>query len=522
MPKQSPYGERTGVTLVYETGERDDDALERMRWVLPVVFLGAALVLFFAVTEWFRPHVPAAIFAVCVWVPLGAFLVWRMGVSKWRSVAAVMAVAASFCLPLLAWNVGLYRAGALTVVQELTPADLSLKAADDRSDRVAAIACEQMLASQELAKLQRAQSVLEARPEMAVQCLEGLEGDGRGAVVRMSRHLHVHWYDGWMSDETPIDDDVGCEAAHHYRDVGRMYGDESTPQLLSCALGADDEGFSRCCGEALDAVDKSRKKVEPEQWIHELEMPLFELLVDTVDVPARRLLADEAIVDVLPWAPRELFHWKTHLGCHLTEQTLHPEPVARQLSRTIETQCGLEIDDPLYSLAGVRFVERTCEKAVWTERQHRLVDVVQWCEAARTANRETAVESAKFVVHRASRAHEVDVLEEVITRGSALQRGLDSERSRFALDGRGRIGIVDDIGPDEVRLRRPEWTEHTPASQRRREAMEATHDERREEVRRRLDDDGRQRTSEELRREVEREAGQKIIDDIEELRQRGR
>ncbi len=522
MTKYKSKGGRSGATLIYDTGERDDDALERMQWVLPVAFLGALLVLFFAVMEWFRPHVPVMLFAAIVWLPLGAFMLWRAGIAKWKQVMLAMVAMATFAAPLLAWNAGLYRATAFGMVHELTPVDLSLKASDDRSDRVAAMACERMLESQELTKLRRAQNVLQERPEMALQCLDGLDDGGQGAVVRLARHLHVHWYDGWMDPDRPISEDVGCEAARQYQAIGGLYGDQGTPQLLSCTLGSEHEHFARCCGQALGGIEDPSSAVAPQHWIHDLEEPLFELLVQKADLPAQRLLSEESVVDALDWAPRELFHWKTQLGCYLTSEKTHSEPIARQLSRSIETQCGLEIDDPLYSRAGVRFVESTCKEAVSSEERQQTVDVVEWCDAARTANLDYAVDSAKFLVHRAQRAYGVDLLEEIMTQGSDLQAGLADEQSRFSLDDRGRLRVVDDARVDGVRMRRAQWTEHTSESQRRGEAMDELQEERRQRARERLEADQEQRTPEEQRREVQREAGQQIMEDIEELRQRGR
>ncbi len=518
MPEKIKEGRRSGVTLIYDTGERDDDALERLQWVLPAAFLGAVAVLFFAVMEWFRPHLPMVLYGLGVMAPMAVILLWRMGLGRWRKAGLALLMVGSFGVPLTAWNAGLYRASVLKVVHELTPMDLSLKASEDHSDRVAAMACERLVASQELGKMQRARDILEDRPDMAIRCLDGLAQEGGGAVVRLARHLHVHWYRGWMEEESKFDEEVGCEAARRYREVGRLYGDAGTPQLLSCALGSENEPFARCCGTALSEVDEPAVELAPERWIHELEEPLFVLLIDAADVPAHRLLADEPVVETVPWAPRELFHWKTQLGCHLTQEKSHSEPIARQLSRTIETQCGLEIDDPLYSQAGVRFVERTCEEAVWRREEGRTVDVVQWCEAARTANRETVVDTAKFLVHRAHRTYGVEALEEGIVRGDTLLNLMTDERSRFALDDRGRIRPVDDARIDGVRLGRPQWREHSPESEQRRQAVEETHNERREEARRRLEADGEERTAEELRRQVERAAGEQILEDIERLR----
>lgn len=513
-----PYreGGASRVTLIYDTGERDDDALKRYRWVIPLSFLGATVVLFLAIMEWMRPYAPMLLFAATVVLPVALYLLWSLGVRRWRSAAVVTGVVALFGLPLVAWNLGVYRAMVYVSAGEMTPVDLSMDASDDRSDRVAALACEDLLSSGELARLQRAQGILETRPDMASRCLEGLDDGGRGAVVRMARHLHGHWYDEWMEPQGGLETSMACEAAQHFEKIGDLYDADPTPRLLSCALGAADEEVSRCCAQALGEFDRRSRAVHPERWPGDIEESLFERLLEATDLGADELLSSDPVDSSMEWTAGELFHWKVHIGCQLIKRDIHTEGMARQLWQPMEAQCGLAVDDPLYSFAGVTFVERTCEGAMETSKEaESTVDVVQWCDAARTASRQTAVDTAKFAVHRAARAHEVDVLEQWMVRGSEWLEIAESEESRFAVDEHGRSYNADAVG---IRLRRPEWTDHTPDAQRRREAMEDDYQQRRTRARRQIADDDSEATDEQLDRAAKGQAGRQIRDEIQKLR----
>ncbi len=526
MPHHKAQRRKTMGTLIYETGEREDDALSRLQWVVPVVFLATTLIMFIAVMEWLSPVLPLMLFVGLVWVPVGLALVWKVGRGKGKSLLWTLAVLGMFGLPPLAWNSGHYRAAAFWVVSDMTPFDVSAQAAADRSDLVVSLACERVLLRGELRSTQWMQGVLAEQPEVAAMCLPAIYDDERATTVSIARHLQQTWYRGWLDQEDArgMDPELGCAAAKRYMDIGALYANQGVPELLMCSLGAEREEFSTCCAQALSAHTGEEEilRVSPEQWIGSLEVvQLFLALTRAVDLPAQTLMAAEPVDGELDWTPADLFHWTTHLGCHLMEVHDQPDAIARQLSKTIDTQCGLDVEDPLFSFAAVQFVERTCAGVDADERQR--VDVVEWCEVAREANRGTAVDAAKFLVYRARRNYGLDGMEQALRTGFVLAQRADEYDALFGSDERRRRRFNQDIGTDGVRLQRPSWVDHSHDSRATLEAMRRDRLEQRQNIRSELrrqqseDDPGFDR---QVERALAEERSQQREELVEQVRQR--
>lgn len=490
MAKDKSQPTRSRVTLIYDTGEREDDALERLRWVVPAVFLAASLILFFAVLEWFAPLTPILLFLGAVLVPVGGYVVWHTRGARPVDQAAAVALLATFGIPLLAWAAEPYRVAVIWAAGDLIPLEAMLVAAEDGADGVASRACHRVLASDQPHRVDRMRGALVDRPVVAMECLESLEDPQRGELVRISRHLRETWYAGWMGQGDRADADQICAEAAAYPRLADLHGADGRPTLLMCALGAPNEEAARCCGQTLSEhiEGQDRLAVKPNAWPEALQESLFLALAEAVDLPAATLLSEEAVDGALRWAPGDLFHWTSHLGCHLMAEHEAPDFIARTLSTTIDTQCGLDVDDPLFSFAAVNFVNRTCAGALSPGRSTR-VDVVQWCDAAREANRETAVESARFLVTRALSAYGVEDLDRSIRMGSAAMRRQAEGKPVFTVDRSSRGRSDAEVGTDGVHLGRPLWADHTPESQERLRSVEEERERRRDEVRRNSQED---------------------------------
>ena len=439
---------RRRATLIYDTGAREDDALSRFQWVIPSVFLVSALVLMIATLEWFAPQLPILVFLGVVLVPVGLVLLVKSQGARPRSLAAAVVLVAVFGLPLMAWNVGAYRAATVFVMGDLLSTESLLRASQDRSDLVARLACERALMGEGRDVERRMRGILEYRPSVATRCLLSVEEEKPDLALRVARHLNRHWYEGWMSGEI-LPEEIGCEAAHAFAQTAVLHQSQGTPELLRCSLSASTPEFAECCGRALSeqADEAAILAVEPHRWSEDLKVPLFRRLIEAVDLPAATLMGTDPVNASLSWTPADLFHWTTHLGCHLMEEHHQVDAIAAHLSGSIETQCGLEVTDPLYSFSSVRFIRRTCEEAVQFDTDRR-VDVVEWCEAAREATGVTVVEAAMSAVQRAQNAYGIDELERSISRGGQVVRA--QERRRKAQAKRRLDRVMDDKGEDFV------------------------------------------------------------------------
>ena len=522
MPEFSREHTKGGATLIYDTGERADDALSRLAWMVPGAFIASSLILFFAITEWFSPALPILLFAALVWLPAAGLLIWKKHHRGLRPVMMALLLLATFGLPLMAWNIPAYRAAALWVVAELTPFEPAMAAADDGADLVASIACEEVLAANRIGRTERMRSVLEQRPEMAVRCLKNIEEDAQTSAIHLARHLRETWYNGWMGEEA-LDEELGCRGAEQFAALGKLYDDRGTPELLMCALGSPNPTFSTCCAEALSAGSDEAKihDVRPDHWRQGLDEPLFVELTAAVDLPAHTLMAADPVNESLQWTPADLFHWTTHLGCHMLSHNERPEAIARQLSSTMDTQCGLDVDDPLFSFAAVRFVERTC--AGVDSGDGTRVDVVEWCDVAREANRDTVVDAAKFLVMRATGAHDVQQFYDKVAFGGELADQHKLREKLFPDNERARRKFDESVGTKGLRVHRPSWKDHTPEARqglerRRQEDIDRTID-----ARRQLEqqDPMHRPSADELDREVSRRATEQARQELEEARRQG-
>ncbi len=445
---------RRRATLIYDTGVREDDALSRFQWVIPSVFLVSGLVLMIAILEWFAPQLPVLVFLGVVLVPVGLVLLVKSQRARPRSLLAAVLLVSLFGLPLMAWNVGAYRAATVFVVGDLLSTESLLRASQDRSDAVARLACERALMGEGRDVERRMRGILEYRPSVATRCLLSVEEEKPDLALRIARHLSRHWYEGWMSGEI-LPEDIGCEAADAFAQTAVLHQSQGTPELLRCSLSASTPEFAECCGRALSehADDGAILAVNPHLWNEELKVPLFRRLIEAVDLPAATLMGTDPVNESLSWTPADLFHWTTHLGCHLMDEHHQVDAIAAHLSGSIETQCGLEVSDPLYAFSSVRFIRRTCEEAVQFDAGGR-VDVVEWCEAARDATGVTVVEAAIAAVGRAQNAFGIDELERSISRGSDVVRTEERRREAQATERIDRV--MDDEDEDFVTTTRRE------------------------------------------------------------------
>lgn len=417
-----------GVTLIYDTGAREDDALERFQWVFPAVFLASGFALLIAILQWLAPHFPMLVFVGVIFIPMALVLRWKMSAAPIKQLATPLGAVALFIMPLAAWNIGFYRAIPLFVAGDLLPVETLIMASGDRSDQVATLGCQRVFesAAGDRAVEEKMRNLLVTRPAVAQRCLERIEENHPQVAQSVARHLHQIWYEGWMSGET-VAAQMGCAAAEAYASTANLHGQQGFSKLLMCALGAPNEEFSACCGQALSnhATREDILRVNPAAWEQNHREQLFLELVEAVDLPAATLMDTKPVSESLQWTPADLFHWTTHVGCHLLVEGTYADSVARRLSSSIKTQCGLDVEDPVFSFAALAFVRQTCDGALQAD-ETRAVDVVQWCDAARSATRDTAVAAAKFIVARGHHAYLISGLDGSIIKGHARQMAKQS------------------------------------------------------------------------------------------------
>lgn len=414
---------RRQVTLMYDTGAREDDALFSFRWVLPAVLLLTSFIFLFTLTGWYVPHFPVLIFGAVVLVPLSLAIVWRADRREVGPLLVAIAMVGSFGLPLLAWNIGPYRAAALFVIGDYLPEQSLMAAMTDRNDRVSAMACSRLMLSDQVSQWEnRVRGVLQSRPETARRCLQSIDAEHQRRAEAMARYLNREWFSEWMEGGV-LPEARACAAAQVFAETSTYEGGEGINELLLCALGSPNRAYQQCCGEALSqraSGQEDRRSLNPARMTRDRREQLFTELIRAVDVPAAVLLNPGPFREDLQWSAGDLFHWATGLGCYLLDDSSRPESIARQLSLSLEEQCGLEIDDPLTSSAGIAFVRATCAEAL--ESQDGRVDIVEWCDAARGATAEATMNAARFVIAQAVAAYGIDAMERGIGQGSTVVR----------------------------------------------------------------------------------------------------
>ncbi|TXD34678.1 hypothetical protein FRC96_13785 [Lujinxingia vulgaris] len=461
---------RVNVTLMYDTGARPDDAWKSGRWIVPAALSGAMLVALFTVTEWLAPSVPVMAYLLLVALPVLVVAAAQQRVRSLKKMLPVTLVVMSFGLPFLAWNAGPYRALMMMFSGDLLGVDALVRGSSDRSERVATRACTAMLeGSSELVK-SRLQPVLALRPAVADSCLAQAAEKHPQIVLSMGRYLHEQWYQGWMSPEV-ISEEVSCEAADAFGTIAAVSRSPARPHLLSCALGSSHPGVAGCCAQAVSAEGIDRVAVDATME-PEIAEDLFERLSEAVDVPAATLMSPGPYSETLSWEAADLFHWTTRLGCELIGSHRRPEAIAEALSRSVQTQCGLEIDSPLYSYAGVAMIERTCEGVASTAQGER-VDVVPWCESAREAVRQSVIDNAMFAVNKARTAYLVDGLGGSIVRGDARRRSQERRQGPITIEDLYEPRPAAPNGAERQRLGRPDWAFMSAEEQRQYDEMES-------------------------------------------------
>ncbi|TXD38227.1 hypothetical protein FRC98_04840 [Lujinxingia vulgaris] len=461
---------RVNVTLMYDTGARPDDAWKSGRWIVPAALSGAMLVALFTVTEWLAPSVPMMAYVLLVALPVLVVAAAQQRVRELKKMLPVTLVVLSFGLPFVAWNIGPYRALMMAFSGDLLSVDALVRGSSDRSESVATRACTAMLeGSSELVK-SRLQPVLALRPAVAASCLEQAEEKHPQMVVSLGRYLHEQWYQGWMGPEV-ISEKVSCEAADAFGTIARVSHSPARPQLLGCALGSVHAGVAGCCAQAVSAEGVDRVDVDLAMEPEAAE-ELFEFLAEAVDVPAATLMSPGPYSETLSWEAADLFHWTTRLGCELVQSHRRPDAIAEVLSTIVQTQCGLEIDSPLYSYAGVAMIERTCEGVAGVAQGER-VDVVPWCESAREAVRQSVIDNAMFAVNKARTAYLVEGLGGSIVRGDARRRSQERRQGPITIEDLYEPRPAAPNGAERQRLGRPDWAFMSAEEQSQYDAMES-------------------------------------------------
>ncbi|RVU44878.1 hypothetical protein EA187_10095 [Lujinxingia sediminis] len=470
MSQRKDRSRRVNVTLMYDTGARPDDAWKSGRWIIPAALSGAMLVALFTVSEWLAPSVPVMAYLLLVALPVLVVAGAQQRVREFKKMLPVTLVVMSFGIPFLAWNAGPYRALMMMFSGDLLGIDALVRGSSDRSEQVATHACTAILeGSSELVK-SRLQPVLVLRPTVASSCLEQAEGAHPEMVLSLGRYLHEQWYQGWMSPEV-VSEKASCEAADAFASIARVSRSPARPHLLSCALGSGHPGVAGCCAQAVSA--ESIDRVEIDGAIEpQVAEGLFELLAEAVDVPAATLMSPGPFSETLSWEAADLFHWTTRLGCELVGSNRRPEAIAEVLSRSVQTQCGLEIDSPLYSYAGVAMIGRTCEGVADTAPGER-VDVVPWCESAREAVRQSVIDNAMFAVNKARTAYLVDGLGGSIVRGDARRKALGRRQGPITVEDLYEPRPAAPNGAERQRLGRPDWAFMSAEEQRQYDELES-------------------------------------------------
>ncbi|RAL22832.1 hypothetical protein DL240_08030 [Lujinxingia litoralis] len=453
------------VTLMYDTGARPDDAWASGRWIVPAALSGALVVALFTVSEWLAPTVPLAAYLLLVAAPVLVVAAAQQRVRRLRELAPVALVVLSFALPFVAWNAGPYRMVMMGFSGDFLGVDALVRGVSERSESVASMACDFLMDASNTVVEDRLQPVLALRPGVATRCLERAEERQPQRVIGLGRYLHREWSQGWASPET-ISVEISCEAADAFEAVSRLSHSPAAPELLGCALGSAEEAVAGCCARALSAPELAAARVEVSNGVHpDVAEALFERLVEVVDLPAARLMAPGAFSEDLSWEAADLFHWTTRLGCDLVQTHRRPDAIATMLSTSVQTQCGLEIESPLYSYAAVAMIERTCQGAARSAEGGR-VDVVPWCEAARESVRQSVIDNAMFAVNKARTAYLTRGLEGAIVQGNAQEKARSRRQGPLTVDE--LYEPSPDVGAMVVgqRVGKPDWALMSPEEER--------------------------------------------------------
>lgn len=435
------YRQGAGVTLMYETGEQADNALERLDWVVPVVFLGAGLILFFAVVEWMAPLTPLLLFVILVWAPVSLVVVLTSSsdVSSKKLLSAV-GILGIFGLPLIGWTSESYRMSMLWFADELIQADTAMHAIGDPSEQIAGVACERELESEETLRRLQLRGVLERRPDVAVECLqmEGEDDEQRELKVSIANEIFTSWFEGWMG-EGPVTESMACHQTEHAAEAAEIAGIDPRPELLYCAMEAED-AIAGCCNEVSTRLARTEgvTDVDPASWSRGLQGPLFLALEEAIREPTSAYESDEPYGDNVGWSPADLWHWNAELGCHLATARGDVEVAGRRLVEMADRHCDGAPGDPLRSLSARQIVEQSCGQLREEDGQ---IDVDQWCEVTEQSRRSDAFAEARSTVNRARLAMQAGVAGQEI-----YDQMTRPERETLAAVG----GAVAEYGEEEV------------------------------------------------------------------------
>ncbi len=516
--------ERRKTTLLYSTGEREDDFIEQLRWVLPLAFLGSTMLLIIAVVRWWQPWMPGVVYLGMLWGPLVGVLVWRCGLGNRQGLMMAGVCLAAFSVPLLAWNSGLYREAALWGYDRLMPAELPAGASSDRSDRVATLACELAMGERAAGVVAQIRDELDDRPEVASTCLESVVEVERGAAIRVARHLQEQWYQGWLSGAHGEDSPLACREVAHFRRIGEEVSHRGTPELLHCSVEAANEEVARCCAEILNerVSDEEVRQVDPDRWLRDMELDLFRALASDLSSGG----GERQMADTLRWSDETLYYWANELGCYLMEDgEVDRRALSRRLSEMTAAQCRQDAGADLQAFSTVGVMGQTC--ADWRQTAAEERSTAMWCEAVRESSRTMAVDTASFLVDAAAQRYGYRGLRGGMERGWRRSQMMADRQSVFSFGTASPYVEGEAAGTAGIRLQRPEWTQPRARDLEGERAMDDRYHERRQEAQEEVGEEAQSETrggeealsQEAQEREAARRAGRGSRDAIDELRQ---
>ncbi len=515
-----------GVTPTNDTDQGEDEALEQLDWVVPAVFLGAALILFLAVVGWWAPLVPLLVFVGLVWVPVSATVVWASSDNASpKKLGAAVGILGLFALPLLAWSVDGYRIMMLSVGNNVLQASTAVQAIDDPSEQVALLACEMELESEDSTRHRRLPTALQDRPHIAVECLSSATEENQRAVSRISSDLFDSWYAGWMG-ESPVDEQIACHHAEYARALGGLVDVDVRPELLMCALEAESETIAACCGETATAYAREEgvENVDPPRWSRPIQEPLFQSLSAVTDVPSSTLASDDPLVDTLGWRPMDLWHWTLELGCYRVVAYHDTDGAGVPLAELTDRQCDTDGGDPRHSSSERSILRRSCGQV--REIDSRL-DVDRWCEISEGERVRAAVSEADRAVARTLLGVESRVVgDEMLEHFSSVADAIEGS-PMYVSDGEGGVKISSEFQAAMRQGHVPEWTRESGTDAEFRDMMSQQYEQRHEiraamEQQRRVfeqnvsgDDEGRQQMEQEF------DEMEDALQDVERLHRQG-
>ncbi|MBA2663135.1 MAG: hypothetical protein H0U74_12635 [Bradymonadaceae bacterium] len=451
-------------TRVYREGRHrvQRHRFRQMNAIIVGCAIAATMLLLATVTQWLPAYVPLVVYCGGVVLPASLFIVWRSQAENLAVLRTFLLYAALLGLPFLAWNTGIYRGAVFYATAFVLPQTTWLTAFGDRSDSVATLACARVLTEYPGLMPDTVVPALELRPSMAKECLGRIAAEQPALSSSLSRALVKRWYRDLLTSEiVPVGH--GCAVADAMAGVATLCQMEGAPLLLNCALASPQAGIASCCAESLVHAYPagSNPDVSPELLDADIRHALFANLTRVIDRPADALLTGDVSSSAIKWPAAIMWHWAARLGCHLVQDTPSPERIAAELARVTATQCGLEMEDTLYSFETINLIRSTCEPLM-NDQWAGQVSLFEWCASARGAARRTAVASASFTVHQGLSAHGFERLAKGIDEGVSARGQRESMFGQMSPERLAQAFGVENSSSDIIAIDRPAWLDLPP------------------------------------------------------------